>query len=71
MKRTLLFISVFLLLMLSASFTFADTAASKNTDGGQLIKKLDEILSGQKQVLARLDEVKQELYVIKIRATQR
>ena len=36
-----------------------------------VIAKLDAILANQAQVLKRLDAMSQELYVIKIRASQR
>ena len=36
-----------------------------------VIAKLDKILANQAQVLRRLDAMSQELYIIKIRASQR
>ena len=33
--------------------------------------KLDEVLANQTQILAKLDQIKEELAVVKVRATER
>ena len=50
-------------------FLFSPNAYAE-TSSTDLSKKLDRILETQKKLIQQLDEVKQELYVIKIRATQ-
>ncbi len=46
---------------------------SKNQAGTleEIKQKLDKLLSGQEDILKQLDEVKKELYIIKVRATKR
>ena len=34
-----------------------------------VIKKLEEVTQGQQEILAKLEEIKQELDVVKVRAT--
>ncbi len=60
----LLFSSIFLHL---TSFALAED----NPKTEEILKKLDDISSKQKEILAQLDTMKQELYVIKIRATKK
>ena len=62
MKKALLF-SVFGFLLLSASASFAD-------DGANALK-LDQVLQNQNQILQKLDEIKSELQIVKVRASSR
>jgi hypothetical protein len=45
--------------------------ASKASDGGKTEEKLNEILENQQKILKRLDEVMEELKIVKIRASVR
>ncbi len=45
-------------------------AAVNNDSLTKVSDKLDELIKGQKQVLQELAEIKQELYVVKIRASR-
>ncbi len=65
-KRFFYGIPVFVIAMLMQTSSFAEEPAQVD-----VLKKLDELITGQKQVLAKLEEMKQELYIIKIRATKR
>ncbi len=44
--------------------------AQGQTSDPEILKKLDEILAGQKTISQKLDTLKEELYIIKIRVTQ-
>lgn len=46
----------------------AETSLKKNTSAST--EKIDKVLAGQQEILKQLDEIKNELYVIKIRATK-
>ena len=48
----------------------ADQSAAAAPAPAQIQAQLTEILNNQKQILARLDEMKQELYIIKVRASR-
>lgn len=50
------------------SVLFFGIAATAHADDSE---KLDRILDTQTQILAKLDEIKQELGIVKIRATER
>ena len=52
---------LFLLVLLSASWVLADEGS----------EKMDKILQNQSLILAKLDEIKSELGVVKVRATER
>ncbi len=47
-----------------------ETPAAQPESSGVDNAKLDEILSGQSQILQKLDEIQQELAIVKVRATQ-
>ena len=59
MKKTAY--ALLLLVLLSASRVLADEGS----------EKMDKILQNQSLILAKLDEIKSELGVVKIRATER
>lgn len=64
MKKKLLSIA------LGVVFLASSTAWAVETSNAEISKKLDEILETQKKLIQQLGEIKQELYVVKIRATQ-
>lgn len=59
-------------IVLFGVFTAADKALRAETAGSdsEVLKKLDNVLTNQKAILQGMAEMKQELYVIKIRVTQ-
>ena len=46
-------------------------AAAPNADLVEVKDRLDKLLKGQDDILQRLEEMKKELYIVKIRATKR
>ena len=62
---------VCLLFLASAGNPSVLFAADQSAFEEDVNAKLDEIVKNEKQILAQLDEMKQELYVIKVRATKR
>lgn len=63
---------VLLSIALLGVFTLANKALRAETSGGdtELSRKLDNVLNNQKAILQGISELKQELYIIKIRITQ-
>ncbi len=59
MKKTVY--ALFLLILLSAGWVLADESS----------EKLDRVLENQNQILAKLGEIKSELGVVKVRATEK
>lgn len=53
--------ALFMLIILSATQGMADESA----------EKLDKVLENQSRILAKLDEIKSELGIVKIRASER
>ena len=51
--------------------TTAATSTAPKTDSLALERKLDDVLAGQQAILKRLDEVMEELKIVKIRASVR
>ena len=44
--------------------------AENNLTEEEIAKKLDEVLNNQAEILKQLEEMRKELYIIKIRASQ-
>ena len=63
---------IFATLLNTAGFSYAaDGSTTASVAKDAVVKdKLDDILATQKKILAQLDEMKQELYVIKVRSTK-
>ena len=61
------------LIVFSALFVFSRHALFADGEGlsGAVAQKLDEVLRKQSEILSQLAEIKQELYVVKIRSTNR
>lgn len=61
-----------LALALFAAGHFADAQTSRDSKGElrSLEKKVDEVLANQQLILKRLDDVMEELRIVKVRATQ-
>ena len=68
MKTYRLMICLSLFLTVSAS-GFAVPEAPK--DQAEVVSRLDKLLKSQAEILQRLEEIKQELYIVKVRATKR
>jgi hypothetical protein len=54
-----------------ASRRAARTSASSSSSADGLERKLEEVLAGQQAILKRLDEIMEELKIVKIRASVR
>lgn len=73
MYRMLLIILAAATLVLAAGTQRALSQQNKQDTGEdtpQLVAKLDRILAGQEEILSQLDQIKQELEVIKVRASR-
>ena len=69
MKR---FMGFFFVTVLLFALPLAAQTASKATDNSAALSaKLEKVLLGQQQILQKLDEVKSELQIVKMRATAR
>ena len=62
MKRSILSALFFLALLSGSVNAFAEEESST---------KLEKVIQGQNQILAKLDEIKAELAIVKVRASQR
>ena len=71
MKKTVIGL-VILSIVLLGVFTAANKALRAETAGSdsEVSKKLDDVLGNQKAILQAMADLKQELYIIKIRVTQ-
>jgi len=50
----------------------ADSSEAKGDPPNTTVKaKLDEVITNQQQIIAKLDEIKSELQIVKIRASRR
>jgi len=58
------------LALASGHFAAAETKRESKLDSTAIEKKLNEILSNQTLILKRLDELKEEVQIVKIRATR-
>ena len=61
---TLFFVAFFITVCLPMPGRQADALADES-------EKLDRVLENQSKILAKLDEIKSELAVVKVRATER
>ena len=61
-------VSVIILFALGAGFIGAIHAEGQDSD---IAGKLDQIIANQKTIMQSIDAIKEELYIIKIRVTQR
>ncbi len=62
MKRLILLALFFLAMLTGSVNAFAEAEGSA---------KLDQVIQGQNQILAKLDEIKAELAIVKVRASQK
>ena len=62
MKRSILSALFFLAVLCASVNAFAEEEGSA---------KLDQLIQGQNRILAKLDEIKAELTIVKVRASQR
>ena len=71
MRKTVMGL-VILSIVLIGVFTAANKALMAETysSDSSISKKLDEVLNNQKTTLQALEDLKKELYIIKIRVTQ-
>ena len=72
MKGKIVFVLVAALLILAVGIQVGVSKEEdvSGLDSARIMRKLSEILANQAEILKQFDEVKQELAVIKIRATR-
>ena len=56
---------------LSAMMTDRTMAQDQNPGQGDISAKLDQVISGQNEIMAAITSLKEELNIVKIRVTQR
>ena len=62
--------NIFLVLFLFVfSLSFVQPALADDASSGEVIRKLDEIAKTQAQIMESLEQVKAELKIIKVRAS--
>jgi len=79
MKRTTLFFVIFIAVVLlgfslwqNAKVLLAETEnTQQQAASGAVMGKLEEIIKNQQIILQKLDDIKQELEIVKIRATKK
>lgn len=71
MKKILAVTAVFIAgIACGLIFTYGPLHAQESTNGSDIMAKLNEISDGQKEVVAAINSMKEELQIIKIRVTQ-
>ena len=66
-----IFLGFWLFSLSGNSVTDENTVSAATTgDNGTLSQKLDKVISTQGEILKQLDEIKSELQVVKVRASQ-
>ncbi len=68
MKRWAILILLTVMFIFSDKALFADGASAGSQDSSQ---KLNQVIENQGKILTKLDEIKAELEVIKVRASNR
>jgi hypothetical protein len=69
-RRNIWLIVVFAIVFSLLSVVYRSAAAEALSANADIIKKLDEISSGQQKILEEIAAMKEELNIIKIRVTQ-
>ena len=69
-KATLILIAMLLIFVLGTQAGFSKEKAETDFDAARVIGKLDQVLTNQAEILEQFEQIKQELAVIKIRATR-
>lgn len=69
-KVILVLVAIALIFALGMPTGFSREKEKATLDSTAIIAKLDEVLANQVEILAEFDEIKQELRIIKIRASR-
>ncbi|MFH1046435.1 MAG: hypothetical protein V1727_05675 [Candidatus Omnitrophota bacterium] len=70
-KGVLLLLLVALLLSLGIRQVIGQQEDGEGFSSQQVMSKLDAVMASQQEILKKLDEIKQDLAVIQVRATKR
>jgi uncharacterized membrane protein len=69
-KIIFVLVAIVLIFALGMSTGFSQEKEKATLDSTAIIAKLDEVLANQVEILAEFDEIKQELRIIKVRASR-
>lgn len=69
MKKLIAFFVFAAWITASAGLAFAEPAKQASVE--QISEKFDKLLKSQEEILKQLADIKNELYIVKIRATKR
>lgn len=69
-KVILVLVAIALIFALGMPTGFSRDEEKVTLDSTAIIAKLDEVLANQVEILAEFDEIKQELRIIKVRASR-
>lgn len=69
-KSFVALVAITLILVLGAQTGFSREKEEATADTDKIMHKLDEVLANQNEILAQFDQIKQELEVIKVRASR-
>lgn len=69
-KVILVLVAIALIFALGMPTGFSREKEKATLDSTAIIAKLDEVLANQVEILAEFDEIKQELRIIKVRASR-
>ena len=72
MHRKIIFVLVALALIsaLGTQVVFSKEKQAPALDTSKIVRKLDEVLANQAEILKKFEEIKQELAIIKVRASR-
>lgn len=70
MRKVVLSVCVAGILFLGIVFLKPTLKAEDINDSSQILRKLDDVLNAQTEILKQLSEIKQELNIVKIRVTR-
>jgi hypothetical protein len=70
MKKLIIGTVVLILIISCISLVGINITQAQGSDSADILKKLDDVIAGQKAILDSLASMKEELNIIKIRITQ-
>ena len=70
-KILIVMTSIVLVLVLGPEVGFGREKEAQELSAGEVLRELDKILNNQDEIFKQLEEIKQELAVIKVRASRR
>jgi len=72
MRRKIVFVLVALALIsaLGTQVVLSKEKQAPALDTSKIVRKLDEVLANQAEILKKFEEIKQELAIIKVRASR-